>query len=183
MKATSPRRKFVVVVLLCLAVAGGAIRYWADNPSLLHDLGTLMLVLWLPVIGNVVGYIGNKLPRPAPPPLAFAHGLPFAAHVVVEFTPLASHQAQSLPVPQDPEQHLFTLVVGREGFRARSPQAPASYLGAQEVQSLELEFLRPTQAVHRFPVGTPFRMLWGSSAVGKGTVLETLRTAGGSRAD
>lgn len=169
MKATSPRRKLIVTVLLGLAVAGGVIRYWADNPSLWRDLGTLMLVLWLPVIGNVIAYVGNKLPRPAPPPLAFDAGLPFTAHVVVDFTPLVP-LSQIPAVPQGPEQDLFTLVVGRDGFRARCPLAPASYLGGQEVQSLALEFLRPKQAVHRFPVGTAFRMLWGSTAVGKGTV-------------
>lgn len=172
-KATSPRRKLVVFVLLGLAIAGGLIRYLAPNPSLLRDLGSLMLVLWLPVIGNVVGFVGNKLPRPAPPPLAFEPGQPFAAHLVVDVTGL-SQPAQALTEPQDPEQHLFTLVVGRDGFRVRPPQAPASYLGTEQVRALELEFLRPANAVPRFPVGTPFRLLWGHTAVGKGTVTQTL---------
>lgn len=173
LNATSPRRKLVVVVLLGLAITGGAIRYFAPNPSLLRDLGSLLLVLWLPVIGNVVGFVGNKLPRPAPPPLAFEPGRPFAAHLVVDVTGL-SQPAHALTEPQDPEQHLFTLVVGRDGFRVRAPQAPASYLGTGQVQALELEFLRPRQAVPRFPVGTPFRLLWGHTAVGKGTVLRAV---------
>lgn len=178
MKASSPRRKLVVVVLLALALAGAAIRYWADNPSTLRDLGTLLLVLWLPVIGNVIAFFGNKIPKPAPPQFAFEPDRPFAAHVVVEFTPLA----QQPPAPaaaHHPEQQLFTLVVGRDGFRARPPEAPATYLGAPEARSLELEFLRPTQALRRFPVGTAFRVLWGTAAVGKGTIVSTLQPADG----
>ena len=44
----------IVFVLLILALAGAAIRQWADNPSITRDIGTLLLVLWLPIIGNVV---------------------------------------------------------------------------------------------------------------------------------
>jgi hypothetical protein len=176
MNASSPGRQRVVAVLVLLAVAGGAIWYWAPNPSLLRDLGALMMVLWLPVIGNVLAYVGNKLPRPAPPPLAFEPGLPFAAHLVVDVTGLAQ-PPHALTEPEDPEQHLFTVVVGRDGFRVRPPQAPASYLGTQEVQGLELEFLRPKQAVPRFPVGTAFRLLWGATAVGKGVVTRTVQPA------
>jgi hypothetical protein len=44
----SGRRQVVMCVLLGLAAAGAAIRHWADNPSLARDIGTLLLVLWLP---------------------------------------------------------------------------------------------------------------------------------------
>ena len=54
MKATSSRRKLIVIVLLALALVGAGMRQWAPNPSLMRDVGTLLLVLWLPVIGNVI---------------------------------------------------------------------------------------------------------------------------------
>ena len=77
MKATSPRRQLAMCVLLGLALVGAGIRHWADNPSTLRDVGTLMLVLWLPAVGNLVGFVIREFPgwnqrframrRPPPP--------------------------------------------------------------------------------------------------------------------
>lgn len=173
LKPTSGRRQLVVAVLVGLALTGGAIRHWAPAPSLQRDLGNLMLVLWLPVIGNVISYLRGKLPQPAPPPLAFPPEQPFTAQIVIAFTPQVA-DPKALREPLDPEQHLFALVIGRAGFRVRPPEAPFSYLGLPEVPRLALEFLRPEQARPHFPVGAPFVVLWGDQPVGKGTVLETL---------
>ena len=63
MKATSSRRKLIVIVLLALALVGAGMRYWAPNPSVTRDIGTLLLVLWLPVIGNVVAFVINRVTR------------------------------------------------------------------------------------------------------------------------
>jgi len=46
-----------MAVMLVLAAAGGVIREMAPNPSVLRDIGTLMLVLWLPAVGNLVCYL------------------------------------------------------------------------------------------------------------------------------
>jgi hypothetical protein len=71
-EATPQRRKAVVIVLLALAVVGGAIRHWASNPSTLRDLGSLLLVLWVPP-GQPAGGAGTgaaaacmKVPLPWP---------------------------------------------------------------------------------------------------------------------
>ena len=62
-----------MAVLLFLAVIGAAIRHWADNPSLLRDIGTLMLVLWLPAVGNLVAFVIRRVPwRRVREPRAFA---------------------------------------------------------------------------------------------------------------
>lgn len=58
---TSSRRQIVMVVLLVLAVIGAAIRYWAPNPSAARDVGTLLLVLWLPAVGNLVAFAIGKM--------------------------------------------------------------------------------------------------------------------------
>ena len=63
MKATSSRRKLIVIVLLALALVGAGMRHWAPNPSVMRDMGTLLLVLWLPVIGNVVAFVINRVTR------------------------------------------------------------------------------------------------------------------------
>ena len=172
--ATAFRRKLFVVILLGLALAGAAIRTWADNPSGLHDIGTLLLVMWVPAIGNVVGYFGRKIRLPAPR-LAFDVGSPLAAHVLVEFTPLVPQPPQPTG-PEDAPEDLFTLVIGREGFSARPAGPLATHLESPAAQRIELEFLHPVRAAHRFPVGTAFTMLVGKLAVGRGTVLQTLPT-------
>jgi TRAP-type C4-dicarboxylate transport system permease small subunit len=54
---TSYRRQIVMATMLGLALVGGAMRYWAPNPSVTRDIGTLMLVLWLPAVGNLVSFV------------------------------------------------------------------------------------------------------------------------------
>lgn len=167
-RATPFQRKLIVYILLVLALAGGAIRWWAPNPSALRDIGSLLLVLWLPVIGNVVGFFGRKIPLPAPK-MAFDAGQPFAAQLRIAFTP-AVPQPQRAPSP-DGLPELFTLVIGREGFNARAAAPVGGYLATAGVQEIELEFLHPARAVQRFPVGTQFKLLVDTAAVGRGTVL------------
>ena len=54
---TSSRRQIVMATLLVLAIVGGAMRYWAPNPSTARDIGTLLLVMWLPAVGNLVSFV------------------------------------------------------------------------------------------------------------------------------
>ena len=56
MKATSHRRQLIVATLLALAIVGAGMRWWAGNPSLARDIGTLLLALWLPAVGNIVAF-------------------------------------------------------------------------------------------------------------------------------
>jgi hypothetical protein len=58
---SSGRRQIVMIVLLALSVVGGAIRHWADNPSVARDVGTLLMVLWLPAVGNLVAFLIAKV--------------------------------------------------------------------------------------------------------------------------
>nr|MDQ6881713.1 hypothetical protein [Pseudomonadota bacterium] len=95
-EVTPHRRKLVVIVLVGLAMVGGAIRYWAPNPSTGRDLGSLLLVLWLPVIGNVIGFFVRKIRIGRSG--GFPAGQPFQAHLRIELTPLGE---QSAPPPGD----------------------------------------------------------------------------------
>jgi hypothetical protein len=54
---TSTRRQIVMATLLGLAIVGGAVRYWATNPSTARDIGTLLLVMWLPAVGNLISFV------------------------------------------------------------------------------------------------------------------------------
>ncbi|RZJ00743.1 MAG: hypothetical protein EOO54_27305 [Haliea sp.] len=167
-KATPFQRKLIVYTLLVLALVGGAIRFWAPNPSALRDIGTLLLVLWLPVIGNVVGFFGRKIRLPAPR-LAFDAGSPFTAQIRIALTPSAVQPERAPARNGWPE--LFTLAIGREGFNARPATPVGVILAACKTQEIELEFLHPARALHRFPVGTEFKVLVDAAAVGRGSVV------------
>ncbi len=169
MKATSSRRQIIVFVLLILALAGGAIRQWADNPSITRDIGTLLLVLWLPIIGNVVAYIIMRVQsaRRARRAAGFAPDAAFTAHLLAEVQPLAP-----APVLSKGERDC-TLVVGQEGFTARSTAPLAQWLAAGAARPVALQLLRPELAMSRLPAGASFTILAGRSLAASGRVLET----------
>lgn len=171
MKATSSRRQLIVAILLALAVLGAAMRRWAASPSLAHDIGTLLLVLWLPVIGNVVAYVIARLHRMRSRQVRlFEPGAAFTAHLLVQLMPLTAG-AQGIAALRKDERNC-TLVVGQEGFTARSAEPLARWLAAGQPVSVELELLRPELALPRLPMGTTFSVLAGPVAVGTGQVLQ-----------
>ena len=53
---TSSRRQIIMATLLGLAIVGAAMRYWAPNPSTARDIGTLLMVMWLPAVGNIISF-------------------------------------------------------------------------------------------------------------------------------
>jgi hypothetical protein len=170
MKATSSRRRLIVYVLLGLAVAGAAMRQWAPHPSLARDVGTLLLVLWLPVIGQVVGFVIARVQqaRAGRVAAAFAPQAAFAPELEIEFVPVAAAALPALPAG---ERHC-TLVVGHEGFTARAAAPLAQWLGGSRTCTVSLQMLRPALALQRLRVGTTFSMLAGRTVVGTGRVLQ-----------
>jgi hypothetical protein len=164
---TSSRRQLVMAVLLVLATVGAAMRHWAADPSLLRDIGTLLLVLWLPAVGNLVAFVVAKLPRRSRIDTGFAPDSPFNAHLSAELTPLA---AAVIPPSLDLSGRRCTLVVGPQGFTARLPVELSQWLSAGTPQALEFEFLRPEPALRALPPGTQFHVAAGSTVVGKGRV-------------
>lgn len=168
MKATSSRRQIIVFVLLILALAGAAIRQWADKPSITRDIGTLLLVLWLPIIGNVVAYVITRVQgaRRARRAMGFAPDAAFIAHLRVEVQPLA-------PAPVlSPVERNCTLVIGQEGFTARSTAPLKQWLAAGNAGPVELQLLRPGLALPRLSAGASFSILVGQLAAASGRVLE-----------
>lgn len=166
---SSSRRQIVMAVLLGLAAIGAAIRHWAPNPSLARDIGTLMLVLWLPAVGNLVAFAVRKIPRRAPRPTGFEPAAPFTPHLVARLVSVEEQSEKIASLPAD--LALCTLVVGKEGFTARAVSPLAQVLpaapGAHEVP---LQLLRPSHALPRLPAGTQFQCLVGSAVIAAGTV-------------
>lgn len=158
-----------MAVLLLLAVAGGVIRHFADNPSTLRDIGTLMLVLWLPAVGNLIAYLVRRVPRPAPQADDFAEGSVFTPHLEVKL--------QTLEVPASlrdaiaPGERRCIVLVGTQAFRARLAVPLEQVIGTGGEQTLDVELLRPALALARLPPGSDIHLLAGTTAFAKGQVL------------
>ena len=165
---TPARRRMAMAMLLVLAVAGGVIRELAPQPSVLRDVGSLMLVLWLPAVGNFLGYVRGKLPRAAPPPTHFPAG--------VAFTPQLEVRLERHPLPPDFElpaadDALATLLVGRRGFSVRFATPLRVWLEGEGDATSMLELLRPASARRHLVAGTAFHLLVGRQVVAKGVVV------------
>lgn len=163
--ATTARRQLVVAILLVFALVGGAIRYWAPNPSTLRDMGSLLLVLWVPVIGNVIAFLVRKIKFRRTP-----FDFPFAPDLLVELTPLAPPPPLAQPLAGDG----CALVVGTEGFTVRLSRPLAGWLAAGAPIQAQAQFLKPQMARGLFAPETPFRIVAQQQLVGQGRVLQVL---------
>jgi hypothetical protein len=163
---SSSSRRAAMAALLALAVLGGVIRYAAPNPSTLRDVGTLLLVLWVPAIGQLIGYLARKIPYSAPPPNEFAPDAPFTAHLQADITPVPL----PAPRPLDPAESRCTIIVGRNGFTARLQQPLAQWLALPGTQQAGIELLRPALALKHLTPGTSFHILVDTVAVARGMV-------------
>lgn len=163
------RRRMIVLILLSLAVVGAVVRQLTDRSSLTHDLGTLLMVMWVPAVGNIIGYFLQKWGPKSRRPPAFAAGSAFVAHR------RATLQLDGVP-PCGGAELPCTLLLGSEGYTARIRSAfDADATGVRKV--FELEFLAPALALPLFPPGTAFRLLLGGTVAGEGRVLDVAEVA------
>jgi hypothetical protein len=166
---TPERRRLAMVAMLGLAIAGGVIRHQAPNPSTLRDVGTLLLVLWLPAVGNLIAYLVRKIPAGRPPPLDFPAGTPFTPHLVARIEPVPTPEGWRGTL--DAAARNCTVLIGRTGFTVRAA-APLSQWLTDEAHTVALECLVPATALSRLVPGAAFHLLVGAVAVGRGTVLD-----------
>jgi hypothetical protein len=163
--ATPARRRLVVILLLVFALVGGAIRLWAPSPSTLRDMGSLLLVLWVPVIGNVIAFLVQRIKLRRTP-----FDLPFDPELLVELRPLAPPPRLAQPL----SGATCALVVGTEGFTVRLSQPLAGWLQAGRTIQVQAQFLKPAMALALFAPDTPFRVVAQQQLVGQGRVLQVL---------
>lgn len=167
---TSSRRQIVMATLLGLAVVGAVMRHFAPDPSLVRDIGTLLLVLWLPAVGNLVAYGVRQWHLHARRRTDFDAATAFSPQLVVRVTSLRPQFPAMATVPRR-----CTIAVGNEGFTARAegPLGPL-LVGSGLPLDLPLELLRPRLALGRLPAGTRFELMAGHASVADGTVLRHL---------
>ena len=167
----SSRRQTITAVLLLLAVGGGLLRWLAPQPSLARDMGSLLLVLWLPIIGNIIAWLVARAHKPKNAPPGFAPDSPFTPSAHITLTLLAAEvPSQSRPI----RAGLFhcMVVVGHEAFSARLQVPPHAEPVPEVAQPLEVEFLRPEVALPKLKPGTDFTLLSGRTLLGRGQVQQ-----------
>lgn len=168
------RRRVIVLILLCVAVGGGIVRHYAAPGTTTRDIATLLMVLWVPIIGNVIGWLIGKLPRRTPkqaPPAGFDALPDFTPHLAVELT----FRRPSVPaqdVPLGPGEYRGALVLDTEGFSARWRVPHGTSLARGTPVALDIEFLSPAVAQPKFAQGTAFRVLVDESFVADGQALQ-----------
>lgn len=167
----SSRRQIITVFLLVLAVCGGLVRWLAPQPSLARDMGSLLLVLWLPIIGNIIAWLVARAAKPKVAQPGFAEDSVFVASARIQLTLMAAGvPSESRPI----RAGLFPcmVVLGTEAFSARL-RVPGGQEPVPEVaQALEVQFLRPELALAKLPAGTDFMVLAGRTLLGTGRILE-----------
>jgi hypothetical protein len=166
---TPSRRRIAMAAMLSLAAGGAVIRHFAPDPSTLHDIGTLLLVLWLPAVGNLIAYFAGKIPRGAPRVTEFIAGSAFTPHLQVDLT--GTGLPTELLEALDPAARACTLIVRRHGYTARLAQPVADTLATPGQQTLALELLHPAVGLAKLKAGTDFHLLVATTAVAKGRVM------------
>ena len=165
------RRRVIVAILLAVAVGGAVIRRFTDPASTSHTIGTLMLVMWVPVVGNIIAWLVQRLRRPAAvAPEPFDSAGEFQGQVMVELT-LRPSQVPAENRPVAPGEYRCALVLGNEGFSARWVVPPGPGMQRGKAQTLPVQFLTPATALPRFSSGAVFRVLVGESFIADGRVL------------
>ncbi len=166
----SVRRQIITAVLLFAALLGGLVRWLAPDPSLARTLGSLMMVLWLPAVGNIIGWLIHRAKMPKNPPQGFAAGTVFEPHARIELTLLAA----DTPLLSRPIRAGYfdgAMVVGSEGFTVRLA-VPVEGEPVPEVPcTLEVQFVRPALALAKLTPDTKFALLSGRTLLGTGYVL------------
>lgn len=165
----STRRQIIVLVLLVFAIGGGIVRWLAPDPSLARDMGSLLLVLWLPIVGNIIAWLIQRAKTPIQP-MGFAEGTEFECHARVEITLLPPPVPKAArPIPAGLSQCI--LIVGSEGFTARLQVPPGQEPEPGVAATFDAQFLRPETAGPKLPEGTKFTLLAGRTPIAQGQVL------------
>lgn len=166
----SARRQIMAVVMLLLALIGGLVRWFAPQPSLARDVGSLLMVLWLPIVGNIISWLMQRARAPKHKLQGFAAGTVFEPHARIELTLLAADTPR-LSRPIRAGYFDGALVVGSEGFTTRLAVTSDKEPVPEVPCTLDVQFLRPELALARLPVGTRFALLGGRTVLGTGSVL------------
>jgi hypothetical protein len=142
------------------------VRHFSPIDSTAYGLGTLFMVLWLPIVGNIIHFLVQRIPM-ASAPKAFAVGTPFRPHALVEMTLRSGDQSAQFGAGE--LRCLF--VIGTEGFSARVEVEKKPV--PDEPTTAQVEFLAPAVALAQLAANGSFSLVQGSAVVGQGRILSS----------
>jgi hypothetical protein len=161
----SSRRILIVGLLAVAACTGAVVRHFSPPNSTAHSLGTLFMVMWVPIVGNIIFFFAKKRRPIVSVPRTFVDGMPFEAHASVEIALSSCNGAAQV---MSAELRCL-VVVGTEGFSSRIMIPQASALGDKIVA--QVEFLSPAVALPKVSASYTFNLVQGKSVVGQGRFL------------
>ena len=168
----SKRRQLFTGIMLALALLGGLVRWQAPQPSLARDLGTMLLVLWLPIVGNVIAWLVQRARTPRQLPAGVAFSDTFQPDARIELTLLpADTPSQSRPIRAG--DFVGALAVGSEAFTTRLSVPPGGEPVPEQPILLDAQFLRPELALAQLRPSTRFVLLAGRTTLGTGYVVSS----------
>jgi hypothetical protein len=174
MNTKSSRRVLIVGALAIAASIGAVVRHVSPENSTAHSLGTLFMVMWVPIVGNIVFFFARRWRPIGLAPKIFAIGTPFTPHALVEISlPRQESSNHSAQVSAGELRCLF--VTGTEGFSARV-QVPQEAVGGKAT-TVQAEFLAPAAALPKLSASGAFQLIQGGSVVGHGRVVSMLPNA------
>lgn len=169
MLLSTSRQRLVFGGLIVAALVGAAARQFTAPSSNLYWIGTLLMVMWIPIAGNIVWFFARKR-RPVSVAPQFSSDAPFVPHALVELT-LLQGAGDGPRQTHSGGEHRCVLVVGTEGFSVRFVLPPDTPFGAADALQTEVQFLVPEKALARFAAGVSFQVLVGRTVVGNGKVM------------
>ena len=171
MNVRSSRRRFIAVALIVAALGGALLRIFSAPQSTTYDLGTLLMVMWVPIVGNIILFLAKKRRSEVKATHAFSAGSPFVPHIIVGITLNESERIDRAKHEKDGKLHCL-FVTGTEGFSARVSLPSGSMRSA--AVTTHAQFLSPGVALSKFPVGSTFHLVQGERGFGTGQVLSLL---------
>ena len=174
------RRKRIALLLLAIACAGLVLFLASPPKSTLHDLGLLLMMVWLPVLSNFVVWFAKKRAPLVTLPQGFDPQAQRQPHVSVQAVfqtppPCAAGSDGKL-------EYVGLALLGTEAFTLRlwSQDCTAQPWTTQTRLDLLGEFLNPGIALPRFAVGTQARLLAGRAEVAGSFETTAVHRSGGA---
>ena len=133
-------------------MVGLALHFGNPPTSRFHDLGTLLMIAWLPSVAWVAMLFARKRAPIVTPGGRLPHGTPYVAHAHA-----ATQLTRPLAIrPGEPQREELSclLLLGTEGFTARLWR-----IGNSASPAVNVQFLRPEVSVPRFGVGVEARVV------------------------
>jgi len=156
------------------ATFGTMARTYAEPDTMLHTLGTLLTVLWIPIALYAFIQVSDWLFKGRKGPRTFGPDTPLVHHLRIEamFT---------RPVPfergTEDSQLQCLLLLDNQAFTVRLLRPLGALPPLGETTLVDVQFLRPSVALPSFPPGTTFHIVVGRDSVGSGKALAVVSGA------